>query len=117
MMNDALTSLAYNLKPGTTIKGKWNGNTYTLRKQLGKGANGIVYLAEASDGHVALKVSDDSLSITSEVNVLKSFSKAQSVTMGPSFFDTDDAYIQCQYESLVLCNGIHKRPAAIELCQ
>lgn len=85
MMNDALTSLACSLKPGTTIKGKWNGNTYTLRKQLGKGANGIVYLAEASDGHVALKVSDDSLSITSEVNVLKSFSKAQSVTMGPSF--------------------------------
>jgi serine/threonine-protein kinase len=75
------------------VKGKWNGNTYTLRKQLGKGANGIVYLAEASDGHVALKVSDDSLSITSEVNVLKSFSKAQSVTMGPSFFDTDDAFI------------------------
>ncbi|CAI6227718.1 serine/threonine protein kinase PrkT [Bacillus subtilis] len=93
MMNDALTSLACSLKPGTTIKGKWNGNTYTLRKQLGKGANGIVYLAETSDGHVALKVSDDSLSITSEVNVLKSFSKAQSVTMGPSFFDTDDAYI------------------------
>nr|WGE03289.1 hypothetical protein P5651_03265 [Bacillus subtilis] len=49
-------------------------------------ANGIVYLAEASDGHVALKVSDDSLSITSEVNVLKSFSKAQSVTMGAFFF-------------------------------
>lgn len=81
MMNDALTSLACSLKPGTTIKGKWNGNTYTLRKQLGKGANGIVYLAETSDGHVALKVSDDSLSITSEVNVLKSFSKAQSVTI------------------------------------
>lgn len=85
MMNDTLTSLACSLKPGTRVKGKWNGNTYTLRKQLGKGANGIVYLAEASDGHVALKVSDDSLSITSEVNVLKSFSKAQSVTMGPSF--------------------------------
>ncbi|UYO32171.1 serine/threonine-protein kinase [Bacillus halotolerans] len=93
MMNDTLTSLACSLKPGTRVKGKWNGNTYTLRKQLGKGANGIVYLAEASDGHVALKVSDDSLSITSEVNVLKSFSKAQSVTMGPSFFDTDDAFI------------------------
>ncbi|MGY3839440.1 serine/threonine protein kinase [Bacillus atrophaeus] len=93
MMNDALTSLACSLSTGTIIQGKWNGKPYRLLKQLGKGANGIVYLAEASDGLVALKVSDDSMSITSEVNVLKSFSKAQSRTMGPSFFDVDDAFV------------------------
>ncbi|MEC3842253.1 protein kinase domain-containing protein [Bacillus amyloliquefaciens] len=93
MMNDALTSLACSLAPGTAIQGKWNGKSYRLLKQLGKGANGIVYLAEASDGHVALKISSDSMSVTSEVNVLKSFSKARSQTMGPSFFDADDAFI------------------------
>lgn len=51
MMNDALTSLACSLAPGTAIQGKWNGKSYRLLKQLGKGANGIVYLAEASGGH------------------------------------------------------------------
>ncbi len=85
MMNDALTSLACSLAPGTAIQGKWNGKSYRLLKQLGKGANGIVYLAEASGGQVALKISGDSMSVTSEVNVLKSFSKARSQTMGPSF--------------------------------
>ncbi|XBP67137.1 protein kinase family protein [Bacillus velezensis] len=93
MMNDALTSLACSLAPGTAIQGKWNGKSYRLLKQLGKGANGIVYLAEASGGQVALKISGDSMSVTSEVNVLKSFSKARSQTMGPSFFDADDAFI------------------------
>lgn len=93
MMNDALTSLACSLAPGTAIQGKWNGKSYRLLKQLGKGANGIVYLAEASGGQVALKISSDSMSVTSEVNVLKSFSKARSQTMGPSFFDADDAFI------------------------
>lgn len=76
-----------------------------------------MYLAEASDGHVALKVSDDSLSITSEVNVLKSFSKAQSVTMGLLFLIRMMLVFPDQYESFILCNGIHKRAAAFEVCQ
>lgn len=38
----------------------------------------------------AMKVSDDSLSITSEVNVLKHFSKVQGSALGPSLLDVDD---------------------------
>ncbi|MEC1538594.1 protein kinase family protein [Bacillus sonorensis] len=90
MMKDASTSLAGSLKPGSSIVGKWNNHSYKIIRQLGKGANGVVYLADSKRGRVALKVSDDSLSITSEVNVLKSFSKAQARAMGPSFFDVDD---------------------------
>lgn len=77
--------MAASLKPGAAVVGKWNNHSYKIIRQLGKGANGVVYLAESRKGRVALKVSDDSLSITSEVNVLKSFSKAQAKAMGPSF--------------------------------
>ncbi|WFA05391.1 MULTISPECIES: serine/threonine protein kinase [Bacillus] len=90
MMKDASTSIAGSLKPGLKVVGKWNNHSYKIIRQLGKGANGVVYLADSTKGRVALKVSDDSLSITSEVNVLKSFSKAQAKAMGPSFFDVDD---------------------------
>ncbi|BBP86511.1 hypothetical protein BsIDN1_01290 [Bacillus safensis] len=57
-----------------------------------KGANGVVYLAESPHGQAALKVSDDSMLIASEVNVLKSFSKAPCENHGALFFyDMDDA--------------------------
>ncbi|MTH55238.1 protein kinase family protein [Bacillus mangrovi] len=78
------------LLPGTVITGKWNGNRYTVLKSLGKGANGAVYLVQSSRGLEALKLSDNSMSITSEVNVLKHFSKVQGKSLGPRLYDTDD---------------------------
>lgn len=90
MRKAASIDLACSLKPGDSLHGKWNQNTYRIIKQLGKGANGVVYLARSARGQVALKVSDDTMSITSEVNVLKAFSKARSRTMGPSLYDADD---------------------------
>ena len=84
---------ASNIPLGTMIKGKWHHQHYRIVKELGKGANGVVYLAESPKGQVALKVSDDSMLIASEVNVLKSFSKAPVKTMGPSFYDMDDEWI------------------------
>lgn len=89
MKKAASMDLACSFKPGDSLKGKWNQNTYRIMKQLGKGANGVVYLAVSARGQVALKVSDDTMSITSEVNVLKAFSKARR-SMGPSLFDADD---------------------------
>jgi serine/threonine protein kinase len=59
-------------------------------KELGFGANGVVYLAKHKNTHVALKMSDNGMSITSEVNVLKSFAKVQGSTLGPSLLDVDD---------------------------
>jgi len=89
MMNNTLKN-QYNFHPGTVIHGKWSKNCYTLIRELGYGANGMVYLAEGKQGYVALKMSDNSMSITSEVNVLKSFSKVPGSTLGPSLLEIDD---------------------------
>lgn len=80
----------FNISIGMVITGKWHHNCYTIIKELGRGANGIVYLADWNGKRVAIKISDDHVTITSEVNVLKSFSKAQGVSLGPSLFDVDD---------------------------
>lgn len=88
-MNPSWTKL-FKLYNGTVIVGKWNKNSYTIIKELGYGANGIVYLANSNKGQVAIKFSDQSINIASEVNVLKSFEKVQGERLGPSFLDVDD---------------------------
>ncbi|GIN22978.1 serine/threonine protein kinase [Siminovitchia fordii] len=79
-----------NFPPGTLVDGKWHRQRYTIIRQLGSGANGVVYLAKGKDVYVALKMSEDSMSIISEVNVLKAFSKVQGPVLGPSLLDVDD---------------------------
>ncbi|WP_308216642.1 protein kinase domain-containing protein [Pseudalkalibacillus decolorationis] len=79
-----------NITPGSIILGKWSQNQYTILRELGSGATGTVYLARGNGTKVALKVSSDSLSITSEVNVLKYLSKVQGKKLGPSFIEMDD---------------------------
>lgn len=79
-----------NLLPGTKILGKWHKRPYKIIKELGNGANGSVYLAESPEGLVALKLGLNSMGITSEVNVLKHFSKVQGQVLGPSLIDVDD---------------------------
>ncbi|WP_028400958.1 protein kinase domain-containing protein [Ectobacillus panaciterrae] len=81
---------AYNLKQGTIVQGKWNHSRYRIIKSLGCGATGIVYLAECPKGRVALKMSNNSTAIISEVNVLKKFGKVQGSILGPSLLDVDD---------------------------
>ena len=54
------------------------------------GQMGIVYLAKWRNQDVAIKLSDNGTSITSEVNVLKSFAKVQGSVLGPSLLDVDD---------------------------
>lgn len=89
MMNHSSKSQC-KINPGTVITGKWYQNQYTIVKELGYGANGVVYLAEHNGTKVALKMSDNSISITSEVNVLKSFAKVQGSALGPCLLDADD---------------------------
>ncbi|REJ31329.1 MAG: serine/threonine protein kinase [Caldibacillus debilis] len=77
---------------GETIAGKWHKNRYVLKKPLGRGANGVVFLAAAlgSGREVAVKMSGDNGTIISEVNVLKSLAKARGSILGPSLLDVDD---------------------------
>jgi serine/threonine protein kinase, bacterial len=89
-MNNILKNQACKVSPGTVITGKWHGNAYKVLKSLGYGANGMVYLASGKNGLAALKISDNNISITSEVNVLKHFSKVQGSPLGPSLLDVDD---------------------------
>ncbi|MFV8829745.1 protein kinase domain-containing protein [Alkalihalobacterium sp. APHAB7] len=84
---------ACNLKPGATVVGKWHRKKYQIVKLLGSGATGSVYLARCAEGEVALKIGVDSMAITSEVNVLKHFSKVQGQVLGPSLLDVDDLVI------------------------
>jgi serine/threonine-protein kinase len=83
-------NLEVKLLPGDTITGKWSRNQYTILRELGSGATGTVYLAKGNRTNVAVKVSNDTLSITSEVNVLKHLTKVQGKTLGPSFVEMDD---------------------------
>jgi serine/threonine-protein kinase len=85
-----------NLSSGTVVKGKWNGENYTVLRLLGKGATGNVYLADSKNKKVALKLSENSMAITSEVNVLKRFSKVQGTSLGPSLLDVDDWKVDSQ---------------------
>ena len=80
----------FKINRGTIIKGKWHRKDYTIIKELGFGANGTVFLADSALGKVALKLSDNGMSIISEVNVLKSFAKVQGYSLGPSLIDVDD---------------------------
>lgn len=82
------------LYSGTRVLGKWHRHPYKIVRTLGAGANGTVYLAESAAGLVALKVGTDNMSITSEVNVLKHFSKVQGQVLGPSLLDVDDLVMQ-----------------------
>ncbi|MGR3766430.1 protein kinase domain-containing protein [Rossellomorea sp. NS-SX7] len=89
MMNNT-SKKPFNFPAGTVIRGKWYKQIYTIVKELGYGANGMVYLVQGASGYLALKMSDSNVSITSEVNVLKSFSKVQGTPLGPKLHQVDD---------------------------
>jgi serine/threonine protein kinase, bacterial len=89
-MSSIKKSRVCNLPPETKIIGKWHKRPYKIVRELGNGATGTVYLAHSPEGLVALKMGLNSMAITSEVNVLKHFSKVQGQVLGPSLIDVDD---------------------------
>lgn len=90
MMNNTMKNQVGNLPQGMTIFGKWHKRCYTILKTLGYGATGYVYLTRSESGLAALKISENNSSITSEVNVLRHFSKVRGFSLGPSLLDVDD---------------------------
>ncbi len=59
---------------GTVITGKWHNNRFVIRRVLGQGGNGIVYLVHKAGYRnlYALKMGYDTLDLQSEINVLTS---------------------------------------------
>lgn len=80
-----------NLRPGMFITGKWNKHQYFIKRKLGSGTVGTVFLCETGNGeHVALKISEQSASVIVEVNVLKALEKVQGNHLGPYLIEIDD---------------------------
>ena len=63
-----------------------------IGRKLGHGANGSVFLAKSRLGKVAIKFSEDSSIIASEVNVLKALASVQQgfTPLSPLLLDVDD---------------------------
>ncbi|MCP8618187.1 protein kinase domain-containing protein [Salirhabdus salicampi] len=89
-MKNSLKSQGLKVRPGTTVSGKWHHNHYEVVKTLGYGAIGTVFLAKKENQLVAIKMSEQQASITTEVNVLKALQKVQGKRLGPSLLDVDD---------------------------
>lgn len=78
------------IKQGTAIVGKWNKQKYYVFKKIGAGMIGVVYLCRSNGKFVALKISEQATSITTEVNVLKSINQVRTNRVGPALLDVDD---------------------------
>ncbi|HYE10976.1 MAG TPA: AarF/UbiB family protein [Patescibacteria group bacterium] len=70
------------------IIGQWTGKTYTLIRRLGAGGVGEIYLVQDSNGTIlALKLSEDMISITKEYRFLCRF---KDKGFAPKVYDLDD---------------------------
>ncbi len=90
MMKKAWKKYDGPLHPGMHIRGKWNGHRYFIKRKLGQGSIGTVYLCVRNGHEVALKISDKTASITTEINVLKRLNQVQEKRLGPDLLDADD---------------------------
>ncbi|MCG5105130.1 protein kinase domain-containing protein [Oceanobacillus alkalisoli] len=78
------------IPPGTLIQGKFKGNNYMMKRKLGEGAIGTVYLCQHGNQTAALKISEKQTSMTLEVNVLKALKQVRGNLLGPALLDVDD---------------------------
>src|SRR5690625_117689 len=78
------------IQPGTIVRGKWNQKEYAVQHEIGAGMVGTVFLCRHQKKLVALKISAQAMSMTTEVNVLKSLNKVQDNRLGPFLLDVDD---------------------------
>lgn len=95
-------------EPPKYFQGKWNKKSYHVLRELGRGANGAVYLA-TQDGVVrAVKIGLEGIDILMEVNVLKSVQQGRDSRVGPLLCDVDDVVIggkPCTFYAMEYLNG------------
>lgn len=73
--------------------GKWNQKSYRVLRELGRGANGAVYLAAQGGVRRAVKIGAEGMDLLMEVNVLKSVQQGRDVRVAPLVSDVDDLVI------------------------
>lgn len=78
------------IKTGTPIIGKWNKNIYKVKKIIGSGENGTVFLVESDGKEYALKMSLATIDLSNEIQVIQRLQEAQGQPLGFSVFDIDD---------------------------
>ncbi|USG65928.1 serine/threonine protein kinase [Brevibacillus ruminantium] len=92
------------------FSGKWNQKTYHVLRELGRGANGAVYLASQGGVPRAVKIGAEGMDILMEVNVLKHLQQGRNdrTSVAPLLCDVDDLRIEgksCTFYSMEYLDG------------
>ncbi|CAM5778244.1 MULTISPECIES: serine/threonine protein kinase [Brevibacillus] len=92
------------------FRGKWNQKTYHVLRELGRGANGAVYLVSQDGVRRAVKIGAEGMDILMEVHALKSVQQGRDarVTVAPLLCDVDDLYIDgrsCTFYAMEYLDG------------
>lgn len=90
MMNHTAKKDEFFFSKGSVISGKWRNTQYTVVKHLGTGMVGTVYLCHTKGREVALKISDQSMQMATEVHMLKELNEVQDGHLGPLLYEMDD---------------------------
>lgn len=91
-MNMLFERLSNPISIGAIIQGKWNGRKYRIKRKLGAGENGIVYLVDdfIKAKQYALKMSTATIDLSYEIQVIQRLNEAQGPALGFSIYDIDD---------------------------
>ncbi|UKS26240.1 serine/threonine protein kinase [Paenibacillus sp. HWE-109] len=104
-------------RPGSEIRGKWNGRVYMVERLLGAGSNGIVALVRRGTGRFALKAGHETVDHQSEINSLLAISLTET-SFKNFLIDADDMtvgekeisfYVMRYIEGMTISDFIHKR--------
>lgn len=90
------------------FSGKWNRKSYHVLRELGRGANGAVYLVSEGGVQRAVKVGVEGIDILMEVNVLKSIQQGRDSQVGPLLCDVDDLVLNgksCTFYAMEYLHG------------
>lgn len=92
------------------FQGRWNKQTYHVLRELGRGANGAVYLASQNGVKRAVKIGAEGMDILMEVNVLKQLQQERDprAAVAPLLCDVDDLIINgrsCTFYAMEYVDG------------
>lgn len=79
---------------GAVLRGKWEGRSYRILREIGRGANGIVYLAARDRGKVAIKTGEHAGPLALEFERLRWVAdEFPEMSLGPQAFELEDIMV------------------------